>query len=312
MNMAASTAPGGASNAGVVIEGGTSASFVEDMGGIASSPADGGDSPSEVNWSDIATELEQGDESAFAEGDAEVVEQVSPTSPPAAEAPPTVPPVSAPVEPPPPVSTSPAPEAVTPEAVPPAPVSVAPETPPVDYATWRGEQISKLEGMYKLSEDAAAQLLSEPEVVLPKMAAHLHMAVTEAVLQSVNNALPQVIQSIQQSSTVETAAQKLFNDINPDLADAKFRNGIFEMGTMYRRLNPKATPEESAKIIGNMVRTAYGMQAPVAGTPPQAPAAPAPMQSPAAYVPPRGGGGGVTVAAPQNVWSQMAADLDDD
>ena len=310
MNMAANTAPAGASNAGVVIEGGTSASFVEDMGGV-SSPADSGDSPSEVNWSDIATELEQGDDSAFAEGDAEVVEQASPPSPSTAEAPPVVPPTSAPAEPPPPASPAPAPEAVTPEATPPAPVSVAPETPAVDYATWRGEQISKLEGLYKLSDDVAAQLLSEPEVVLPKMAAQLHMAVTEAVLQSVNNALPQVIQSIQQSDTVEKSAQKLFTDVNPDLADSKYREGIIQVGTMYRQMNPKATPEEAARVIGNMVRTAYGLQAPAAVPNPPA-AAPAPAPTPAPFVPSRGGGGGVTPAVPQNVWAQMAQDLDDD
>ena len=311
MNMAANTAPAGASNAGVVIEGGTSASFVEDMGGV-SSPADSGDSPSEVNWSDIATELEQGDDSAFAEGESEVVEPAPLATPPTAETAPVVPPTSAPAEPPPPASPAPAPEAVTPEATPPAPVSVAPETPAVDYATWRGEQISKLEGLYKLSDDVAAQLLSEPEVVLPKMAAQLHMAVTEAVLQSVNNALPQVIQSIQQTDTVEKSAQKLFTDINPDLADSKYRDGILRVGTMYRQMNPKATPEESARVIGNMVRTAYGLQAPPAPASglPAAPAAPAP--SPAPFVPSRGGGGGVTPAAPQNVWAQMAQELDDD
>jgi hypothetical protein len=188
---------------------------------------------------------------------------------------------------------------------------VAPETPQVDYATWRGEQISKLEGIYKLSDDAAAQLLSEPEVVLPKMAAQLHMAVTEAVLQSVNNALPKVIQSIQQTETVEQKAQKIFNDANPDLVDPKYRDGIFKVGMMYRQMNPNATPEESARVIGNMVRTAYGLQAASAVPTSVAPAAP-PAPTPAPYVPSRGGGGGVTPAAPSNVWAAMAQEIDDD
>lgn len=302
----------GIENNGVVIEGGTAASFVSETP-AAASPADEGNS-SEVNWSDIATELEQGDDGAFAEGDSEIVGDGDPTgdstppapSEPASEVPPAA---TAPAAPPAAAATPPA--EVTPPIETPAPVSVAPETPPVDYATWRQEQLTKLEDVYKLSDDVAAQLISEPEVVLPKMAAHLHMAVTEAVLQSVNNALPQVIQSIQQSRTVETEAEKLFHGVNPDLADPKYREGILQVGTMYRKMNPKATPEEAARVIGNMVRTAYGLQAPAAVPNPPA-AAPAPAPTPAPFVPSRGGGGGVTPAAPQNVWAQMAQELDDD
>jgi hypothetical protein len=291
-------------NEGVVTEGGGPASFSE--GPAISSPADEGDSPSDVNWSDIATELEQGDDSAFAEGDTEIVE-TAPPPPPPASAPEAVAPAPAGETPP----LAPSPVAPATEAVPQAPVSVAPETPKVDYAAWRGEQISKLEGMYKLSEDAAAQLLSEPEVVLPKMAAQLHMAVTEAVLQSVNNALPQVLQSIQQTDTVEKSAQKLFDEANPDLVDSKYRDGIFKVGTMYRQMNPNATPQEAARVIGNMVRTAYGLQA-TAISPPAATSPVPSAPTPAPYVPSRGGGGGVTPSAPSNIWSQLASDIDDD
>lgn len=292
-------------NEGVVTEGGGPASFAE--GPAISSPADEGDSSSDVNWSDIATELEQGDDSAFAEGDTEIVESAPPPPPPES-APEAV--ASAPAGETPPLAPSPV--APTTEAVPQAPVSVAPETPKVDYAAWRGEQISKLEGMYKLSDETAEQLLSEPEVVLPRIAAQLHMAVTEAVLQSVNSALPHVIQSIQQTDTVEKSAQKLFDEANPDLVDPKYRDGIFRVGTMYRQMNPNATPQEAARVIGNMVRTAYGLQASAAPAVGVSAAPPPSAPTPAPYVPSRGGGGGVTPSAPSNVWSQLALEIDDD
>jgi hypothetical protein len=184
----------------------------------------------------------------------------------------------------------------------------------VNYATWRADQVTKLEDVYKLSDDLAAQLLTEPEVVLPKLAASLHMAVTEAVLHSVNNSLPSVLSSIQATQSVEQKALEMFSGINPDLTDPKYFDSILKVGTMYRQVNPNATPEEAAKTVGNMVRTALGLPALVATAPAAAPAQPAiPVpRGPAPFVPSRGGGGGVVSSAPSNPWEMLAQDFVDD
>lgn len=294
----------GLENEGVVTEGGGPANT-----GAGSSPANE-ELSSEVNWDAYATEADELDEASFVEGDAEIVPetpespppQTLPSAPATAETPGVAPP-AAPI-PPPPATESPQ-----------IPASVAPVTPATapsetDYATWRGEQISKLEGVYKLSDDLAAQLMTEPETVLPKLAAQLHMAVTEAVLHSVNNSLPSVLNSIQSTQSAEQKAFEMFSSVNPDLVDPKYSESILKIGTMYRQVNPNATPDEAVKVIGNMVRTALGLQAPAV---PAATSTPPPAPTTTPFVPTRGGGGGVSTGTPvNNPWAELAKDFIDD
>ena len=76
-----------------------------------------------------------------------------------------------------------------------------------------------------------------------------------------------------------------------------------EMGQVYRRLNPTASPEQAAQAIGNLVRASLGIAMP-------AQAAPAPTSAPAApvvpFVPARGGPGGAVVGGSKDSWGQLA------
>lgn len=281
-----------------------------DTAGLAGSSPDMGvgsadDDSSDVNWGGMAEELIA--EDSGVEGDEQVVdapevnkpaESPAPAAPPAADAAAVVPPAEAPVPP-----------TVSPPATPPLPEAPATPTPPVDYAAWRTQKESELEStLYAVNDEDAAALLTEPEKVLPKMAARLHMEVLENAMRAVQAMVPTMIEQVQRSSETNNRAKSLFTSINPDLADPKFEPAIMQLGQTFRKVNPTADAETAAKAIGALVRSALNIPAPqanvggVAQTPPAMPA-------PAPFTPARGGGGGTVPAPSSNPFAQMAEEF---
>lgn len=283
---------------------------LNEMPGVpASAPADEGfDEPSDVNWADLAEDSDTegvGGDLATVEGDQKVVAPAA-----AVEAPPV---------------SAPAPAAATPGVSAPVQAAVTPPTPPVssapvapaapaqpqpDYAAWRQQQVEALTGAYKLSDDEAAAALTEPEVLLPKLLARMQMQVLEQTMQGVHRVMPDLVQSVQQTSTVEQKARDMFFGANQDLADARYAPSIQKAGQLFRQTNPTATPEQAVAGIGNIVRMMHGLPAPVAAPAAQAPAAPA---APRPFTPARGGGGAAGAApVTQNLWAELDATFEND
>lgn len=244
-------------------------------------------SSDEVNWQDMAPELDTAEEgeSVTVEGDVEVAEPAEPPTPqtePSAE-PSAVPPPAA-------------------EDTPP-PAQEPPAEPQVRYDEVRAKQIEALAARYAFDEETADRLMTEPDKVLPQLAARLHMDVAEAVLRSVMLALPQWIDAHMGMKGRESEAERIFFEANPDLRDAKYRDAILMMGQTFRSMNPSAPAEEAVKVIGAMVRAAFGLQQPQR----QMPSAPAP------FTPVRGGGGTAAPAPKQvNPWAELAEEFLDE
>jgi hypothetical protein len=162
-----------------------------------------------------------------------------------------------------------------------------------------------LEKYYALDADTAQALLTEPETVLPKLAARVHLEVTENVLRAVQGMFPGMIQQFQNTSKQESEAETAFYAKNADLRGVDPQK-ILQVGAMFRQVNPKASPDEAVVVIGSMVRAALGMTAP----------APAVQQTPQAsrvqpYTPARGGGGTAErVSQRSNPWAELLADDD--
>lgn len=276
-----------------------------DVGGEASVPAnEEGNASSEVNWSDLALEGDEavvdGVETVAVEGDSEVLADSGEQG----ESPAEGVPQSGETAP------SPTPAQAAPQqtvqSAPPQPPQEPPAQPTQTYAEWRGKQLEGLTKFYAFDEETSAKLLTEPEVVLPQLAAKLHMEVVEHVMRSVQSAIPQWMHGYVEQRSREESAEKLFYEANPDLKDPSYRNAVLQMGLAYRQLNPNAPAEEAVKVIGNMVRSSLGL---TPATPvQQAPAAPQP--TPRVFTPARGGGGGA-VQAPSvsNPWAAMAEEF---
>lgn len=180
-----------------------------------------------------------------------------------------------------------------------------------DFDKWRQAETTRLTEVYGFDEDTAQRLQTEPELVLPEVAARLHMQVMQNTLEAVHRMLPQVIPQLLQQQNTEKTAMDTFYGINPDLK--KYHKQVIQAGKMFRKLNPKASPEEAAKKIGSIVRDSLGL-APLtaAATAPAAPAAPARRTAP--HRPAMAGsGGGVKQPAVQEtgLWAEMSADDDD-
>lgn len=251
---------------------------------------------SDVNWEGIGEEFLAEDSGLDIEGDAEVVEP-APTEPAPA---PTPAPAPAPTEP------APAPAPASTEPVTPAPV--APTASNEEYSAWRESRLTQLESVYALDQEAANAMLTEPETVLPKLAAKVHMEVLENSMRAMQAMVPVMMQQIQHHTEINSRAKNLFTSINPDLADPRFEGAIMELGTVYRNVNRNAPPEEAARAIGNLVRAALGIAAPAQGQAPAAPRAPAPAPA-APFAPARGAGGGAIPAAPSNPYEMLAQEM---
>lgn len=261
-----------------------------------------GEVVSEVNWEAVS------DEEDTSDGLAEQTEYVKP--------------LPAPTEPQPEVKAEPAPvptpavepaKVEAPVAVPPVAAAPVEAAKPIDFAAEEARIRGELEKVYAVSEEEALAFQTEPELVLPKMAANMHMQITKDVLAGIQSIMPQLIQRVQHTAITENTARDMFYDMNPDLAKPELEDAIFQCGKLFRQVNPDASADVAAKRIGDMVRQAMGMQAPSTANEQQA-AAPvvAPVQSAPRIVPfsPARGGGNAPAVKPLSEWEQLATDDD--
>jgi hypothetical protein len=276
-------------------------------GGVVTSNSDpvvepaGSSTEESVNWGGMSEEFEASDEGEVldVEGDLEVVE---PASKPAAPVPAPATVAPAPVEP---VQAAPVtPQPATPVAAP-APTA---EATPEAYQAWRTTRVGELTQMYALSEEDTTAMLTDPETVLPKLAAQVHMEVLENSMRAMQAMMPVMMQQLQQGTERNNSARNLFTSVNPDLADPQFEPAIMQLGQVFRQVNPSAGPEEASRAIGNLVRSALGIAQPAQGGAPAAPRVQAP--APAPFMPARGSGSGGGAPAPSgNEFERLAMEF---
>lgn len=277
-------------------------------------PAEEG-ATSDVNWADFAEDSDD-DEGLTVEGEFQVdepgnAEQADLDAPAVAPAQAPTAPTEAQPQPPTPVAEPVAPAPTqTPQTSAPEPQPAQAPQPALDYNSWRTQQVSNLEKHYALDSETALALQTEPETVLPRLAAQVHLEVTENVMRAVQQMVPGLIQQVNRTTEVESKAQNAFFDRNPDLKGVD-QAKILQIGAMFRQVNPNADADTAIATIGSMVRTALGIPAssvPAQGAAPVQPAQPV-MQP---FTPARGGGGGTAPRAPAqaNPWADLI-DSDD-
>jgi len=267
--------------------------------------------PGEGNDETPTAGLEEGAETAEAEAE-DVTPDAEPQVPaeaeetePAAE---VTPEVEAEVETPQP---EPTPEEETPqpeteeELEQPAP-EVSAEERQALYKAAHEELVKK----YQLSEEDTELYTTEPERILPQIAADIHLQIYNDVVNSIMQYIPGVIQ---QQMTVRKTGEERDNAFFtrwPELKTHKADIGRF--ATIWRQMNPKATVETAVEEIGKHMSIALGL--PVGGEkvidtnlPPvkSAPHIPA-GQSNVTDTPP------AKPKGPTNEWAEFAEDLDED
>lgn len=250
-------------------------------GGGASSGEDAGftASPSDVNWGEMA--------------------DIADSTPASAEPTPVAEPIApAPAEPAAPAVAEPVVAPVAqPVVAPPQPVAQPePAVPQMSNDEMRAKFSQELQQYYKFDEATAMQLHTEPELVLPQLAANLHMNVMDAVMATLPQRVMQMIQQHTESARVESEAENTFFTAWPELRDQKA--AVLQVGKMFRAANPNAPADEAVKKIGEIVMASLGRTRAVV----QQQTPPPPTQQP--FVPASGSGAGAPPQQ-QSVWDAM-------
>lgn len=271
----------------------------ENASGAGAAPAGASESTNEasVDWAGLNAGATPGED----EGDDDELE--TPLNPDGSEA-------DEPADPPPSPKTgeNPPPEVPAPVTPPepdqtPEQIAAARAKVEKDFAEWEQAQIATLTKQYAFNEDDATRLQTEPELVLPELAARMQMNVMKQVLETVSRMVPQMVQPELQRSSTEAKATEFFYGVNSDLDPKMHHDKVLEAGKLFRKMNPKATPDEAAKGIGEIVRAAAGIK-----TQPKA-AAPVPKAKPHRPVA-AGGRGSAAAKAPaeKTMWADLADD----
>jgi len=172
-----------------------------------------------------------------------------------------------------------------------------------DYQEWLEEQRKGLETVYKLDDETAEQLQTEPELVLPKLLANMHLNLQRSLLEGMQQLVPQMLEKTQKVSARERQAVDTFYGAYPELRP--HHDKVLEIGKTYRQLNPKATPQEATKAIGLLTAQMLGVELKGGNSAGQKKAAP--------YVPVRPAGKGAAVpSSGKKSGENIFADLLDD
>ena len=153
---------------------------------------------------------------------------------------------------------------------------------------------TQLTDYYKLSDDQVQLLHSEPEKVLPLMAANLALDLQQAFTLQLQRGLPAMVQSVLRTQQRSEQGEKSFFDKWPQLTKPEYRETIQRLGQTYRQLYPAASAEQFIREVGAQALVTFqipfntetgAVQQPVAQTryaPPKA--ASTPMSGPSGNV----------------------------
>lgn len=263
-----------------------------------------------VDWAEVSQEEESEEDDSFLGGEAEEGSGVEEGAAEVATEPAPATETAAPIAPVAPASPT---VPIAPAApVEPAPVVTKKALTVEEFKAEEARLFGEIEKLYGLSEEEAQGFLTEPELVLPKTAARLHMNITKDVIGGVQSILPGLIQQYMHNNSAEQNARSAFQAANPDLMKPEYEQYIFKVGKLFRDVNPDAPADVAIKQIGDMVRQALNLPNPASANqgqmPQQAPAQVAPAPRP--FSPARGGSGGAPVKE-ANPWADLAGDRDE-
>jgi len=168
----------------------------------------------------------------------------------------------------------------------------------VPFAELRNREITRLESIYALNAEDAASILTQPEVVVPKMLANLHVQVCDSIISAIMSRIPETVEMTMQQGRAARDAEDDFHKAWPMLKDAKYRETVGRCIQAYRAVNPRASREETIRASG--LNALITLRIPI---PQELLAQPAPQPSmPAASFQPAApaGGGALPIPAKTN------------
>ena len=154
------------------------------------------------------------------------------------------------------------PQAVAPEQAQQPQPETQPEQPQgpsqEEIAQMRGQIHESLKNVYALSDEDAEAMLTDPQSVIPNLAANLHMTVMADVHQAIRRTVEQVTQqlpqTIQQTTQQQQESEKILNDFYGQWPELKGKEDVVtQAAAMYRQMNPDAPLEQAMNDIGRQM-----------------------------------------------------------
>lgn len=249
-------------------------------------------------WEGLAEDLEN------PEAGTEEPEAQEPETPAEPETPET--PEEGEEETPPEPEPEPEPEPAPAEPEPAQPVEQVPT--PEELSAQQEQILGALEQRFQMTEEESLQLLQDPAKVMPKLQARLFIDTFQTVMETMQQMLPNAIESTLQVSQVRQEKVNNFFETWPKLDKAKHGADIARAAQVYATLNPDATEEELIRDVGLQVMAKHGIPLVEEPAPePQPEETPPPRQPSAVHN--RGSSGGAL-----NLYEAMSEELlsDDD
>lgn len=147
------------------------------------------------------------------------------------------------------------------------------------YQATRAAAIPQIASRYQFTPEQKMALLTEPETVLPTMAAQIMVDAYESAVGVISQMLPGLIQSISRESNVVQSREEQFWKANPDLRD-KPVDIVAQVAQTYLRVNPQVSAEKADREIGTLVRQLLGIAPLTPTTPPASVANPLVARTP--------------------------------
>lgn len=192
-----------------------------------------------------------------------------------------------------------------PQAAPAPQAPVAPPTAaaPVDAVRQAIDYLMANE--YRMDDAMSRRVISEPEAVLPEIAARVHVNVVRDLGQRIGQLLPQMIEGVVQQRLAATQSEAEFFGRYPKLNRMEFKPYVAQSLQMVLQMNPGIDREtlmrEGASLSAYRIRAAFRGQGP---RPPQERS----VVPPYVPVPPGGGAPVPTRPSEQNIFTEMAND----
>lgn len=114
----------------------------------------------------------------------------------------------------------------------------------------RQQVMDNLTQQYAVPEESHAELLTEPEKVLPKLMAKMHMQVMDHLAQYVQAQLPRFLETHSRAKSAAQEASTAFFKEWPELNDPRYHQVVGRSLVAYRTANKDATPEQVIKEGG--------------------------------------------------------------
>lgn len=129
--------------------------------------------------------------------------------------------------------------------------AVAPAQPTQpDHAALRVQELDRLQTFYALNDEDARMAITQPEAVLPKLAANLHLNVVDSVVNTIISRIPDIVRATQQREIASSRNEDEFYKAWPDLSKPEYKETVYRAVASYRQLNPQAPMDEVVRAAG--------------------------------------------------------------